>query len=105
LIHAVTAQIAITDDQDQEHDREWAMTDNIDSLVLENLRAIRATQDNHTERFARIESRMGNLELTVAGMRRDLAHMYGEIVEQHAHTDQLIARIERIERRLELQDG
>jgi hypothetical protein len=76
-----TAQIAITDDQDQVHHREWAMTDNIDSLVLENLRAIRATQDKHTERFARIESRISNLELTVAGMRRDLAHMYGEIVE------------------------
>jgi uncharacterized coiled-coil protein SlyX len=81
------------------------MTDDIDSLVLEHLRAIRATQDKHTERFARIESRINNLELTVAGMRRDLAHMYGEIVEQHAHTDQLVARIERIERRLELQDG
>jgi uncharacterized coiled-coil protein SlyX len=81
------------------------MTDNIESLVLENLRAIRATQDKHTERFTRIESRISNLELTVAGMRRDLAHMYGEIVEEHAHTDQLVARIERIERRLELQDG
>ena len=56
------------------------MTDDIDSLVLEHLRAIRATQDKHTERFARIDSRINNLELTVAGMRRDLAHMYGEIV-------------------------
>ena len=59
----------------------------------------------HRPRSARIESRISNLELTVAGMRRDLAHMYGEIIEQHAHTDQLVARIERIERRLELQDG
>ncbi|RKT45222.1 hypothetical protein BDD21_2642 [Thiocapsa rosea] len=105
MIHGAKGQIGITDDQDQEHNREWAMTDTIEGLVLENLRAIRGTQDKHTERFARIESRMGNLELTVAGMRRDLAHMYGEIVEQHTHTDQLVARIERIERRLELQDG
>ena len=105
LIPVATAQIAITDHQDQEHDRECAMTDNIESLVLENLRAIRATQDKHTEPFSRIDWRISNLELTVAGMRRDLAHMYGEIVEQHAHTDQLVARIERNERRLELQDS
>ena len=78
----------MTYDRDHGDDWEPAMTDDIDSLVLEHLRAIRATQDKHTERFARIESRINNLELTVAGMRRDLAHMYGEIVEQHAHTDQ-----------------
>ncbi len=81
------------------------MTENIDSLVLEHLRAIRAEQDKHTERFARVESRLTNLETTVAGLRRDLAHMYGEVIEQHAHADQLVSRIERIERRLELQDG
>ena len=81
------------------------MTDNIESLVLEQLRAIRAEQDKHSERFRRLEARMGNLETTVAALRRDLARMYGEIVEQHTHADQLVARIERIERRLELQDG
>lgn len=57
------------------------MTDDIESLVLEHLRAIRATQTDHGERFSRIESRLSNLEVTVAGMRRDLAHMYGEVVE------------------------
>ena len=85
--------------------RESTMTDNIENLVLEHLRAIRATQDTHSERFSRIESRVSNLEVTVAGMRRDLAHMYGEVVEQHANYDRLAARIDRIERRLELQDG
>ncbi|MBK5941845.1 hypothetical protein [Halochromatium roseum] len=63
------------------------MTDSVDNLVLEHLRAIRAVQDKHTERFARLESRMTNLESTVAGLRRDLAHRYGEVVEQHGHTD------------------
>ena len=54
------------------------------SIILEHLRAIRATQDDHTERFARLESRMNSLELVVAGMRRDLSHRYGDIVEQPA---------------------
>ena len=74
------------------------------SVTLEHLRAIRATQSDHTERFARLESRINSLELVVAGMRRDLSHMYGDIVEQHARMDQLAARVERIERRLELSD-
>lgn len=83
------------------------MTDmsNIDSLVLEQLRLIRTTLSDHTERFNRIESRLGNLELTVAGVRRDLAHMYGDVVEQHVRYDQFNARIERIERRLDLREG
>lgn len=83
------------------------MTDlsNVESLVLEHLRAIRATQGDHTERFARLESRLNSLELTVAGMRRDLSHMYGDIVEQHARMDQLAARVERLEHRLELRDS
>jgi hypothetical protein len=63
------------------------MNDDIESLVLDHLRAIRATQTDHGERFSRVESRLSNLEVTVAGMRRDLAHMYGEVVEQHANYD------------------
>ncbi|MCB1766192.1 MAG: hypothetical protein KDJ22_09035 [Candidatus Competibacteraceae bacterium] len=83
------------------------MTDlsNIESLVLEHLRAIRSKQTDHDERFDRLESRLSSLELTVAGMRRDLAHMYGDIVEQHVHHDQPNTRIERLERRLDLREG
>ena len=57
------------------------MSDKIDSLVLEHLRAIRAGQDELAERLTRVESRLTNLEVTTAGLRRDLAHMYGEVVE------------------------
>jgi hypothetical protein len=50
-------------------------TDELASVTLEHLRAIRATQSDHTERFGRLESRMNSLEGVVAGMRRDLSHM------------------------------
>ncbi|MEZ5582640.1 MAG: hypothetical protein R3F37_07630 [Candidatus Competibacteraceae bacterium] len=80
------------------------MTDETENLVLEHLRAIRAKQDDHGERLGRIESRLSSLETTVAGMRRDLAHMYGDTVEGHTRMDQLTSRIERIERRLDLRD-
>ena len=33
-----------------------------------------------------------------------MAHMYGDVVEGHTRMDQLAARVERIERRLELGD-
>jgi len=53
------------------------MSDRIESLVIEHLRAIRATQTDHSERLSQIESRISNLEVTIAGMRRDRAHMVG----------------------------
>jgi hypothetical protein len=46
--------------------------DELASVTLEHLRAIRTTQSDHTERFARLESRINSLEPVIAGMRRDL---------------------------------
>ena len=54
--------------------------DELASVTLEHLRHIRAKQDQQDERLGRIESRLSSLETTVAGMRRDLAHMYGDVV-------------------------
>ncbi len=54
------------------------MTAEIESLVLEHLRAIRADLSDVKERLTRVESRITSLEITTAGMRRDLAHMYGD---------------------------
>lgn len=36
--------------------------DELASVTLEHLRAIRATQGDHTERFTRLESRLNGLE-------------------------------------------
>lgn len=77
------------------------MTDlsSIESLVLEHLCTICSKLNDHDERFGRVELRLSSLELTVAGMRRDLAHRYDDtIVEQPVRNDQLNARIERLER-------
>jgi hypothetical protein len=38
------------------------MTDNIENLILDHLRAIRATQDMHGERLNRIELRLSAVE-------------------------------------------
>ena len=78
--------------------------DELASLTLEHLRAIRADIGDLRTRMTGVESRLGSLETVVAGMRRDLAHMYGDVVEGHTRMDQLTARVERIERRLELSE-
>ena len=75
-----------------------------DNLVLEMLRAIRAKQDRHDERFDEIIQRLGRLEVSIAGLRRDAAHGEETQVEQEARMDRLARRIERIEKRLELTD-
>lgn len=80
------------------------MTENIENLVLEHLRAIRAKQAEQDERLSRIESRLSSLEIVVSGMRRDLGHMYADVIEGRAWFDDLRRRVERIERRLDLSD-
>lgn len=80
------------------------MTAEIENLMLEILKRIQADVGDLRTRMTGIESRLGSLETVVAGMRRDLAHMYGDVVEQQVRMDQLTARVERIERRLELRD-
>lgn len=57
------------------------------SVTLKHLRVIRARQDDHSEQLGRIESRLSSLETTVAGLRRDLAHIYGDVVEGHTRMD------------------
>lgn len=47
------------------------MTADIESLVREHLRAIRADIGD----LRTVESRLGSFETVMAGMRRDLAHM------------------------------
>ena len=59
-----------------------------DNVVLEHLRAIRATQDRHTEMFLEVKSRLGMLEQQYASISR--------------RVDLLDARVDRIEQRLGL---
>jgi hypothetical protein len=77
--------------------------DELASVTLEHLRAI----PHHAERPHRTLRPAG-----IANQQPRTGHrghaprpqMYGDIVEQHARIDQLAARVERIERRLELND-
>ena len=59
-----------------------------DNLVLEHLRAIRSTQDRHTEMLLELTGRVGILEQQYASLSRRI--------------DSIDARVDRIERRLDL---
>lgn len=66
-------------------------------LVLENLRLIRKTLDEHTLEFHMLGSRMSALESHMATLMSQLPPVWEEIAG-------LKRRIERIEHRLELVD-
>ncbi len=61
------------------------------SLTLEHLQAICSNIGDLRNRMMGVESRLSSLQTTVAGMRRDLAHMYGDVVEGYTRIDQLVA--------------
>jgi hypothetical protein len=81
------------------------MANNTENLVLEHLRAIRTevgavreTQIEHGHRLTRIE-------LGQATVRRESSYDAEQAAEQSARMDRLSERVERVERRLEIQDG
>ncbi|MHB9119157.1 MAG: hypothetical protein ACYC2R_12915 [Burkholderiales bacterium] len=78
------------------------MAEDIENLVLENLKKIQGEQNASRERDSEILNRLSNIESALVRITRDEAINYGEIVQDRHAVDKLKERIERIERRLEL---
>jgi hypothetical protein len=79
------------------------MSDVIDNLVLEHLKKIQAEQGASRERDSDILSRLAQIETSIARLARDGVDNFSEIITDRHAVDKLKERIERIERRLELQ--
>ena len=79
------------------------MADTVDNLMLELLKKIQTEQSASRERDAEILSRLAHIETSVARLARDGADNFAEVIADRHTVDKLKARIERIERRLELQ--
>jgi predicted nucleic acid-binding Zn-ribbon protein len=71
------------------------MTENMESLILEHLRHIRAGQDAMREDIREIKVRLSNLET-------EMAQVHVRIAELSVRIDRLSNRVERIETRLGL---
>jgi len=78
------------------------MTEQVDNLVIEHLRAIRASQDRIEDEIKEMKHRLIGVESGIAGLRRDGAGTQDDVYRQQATMDKLKERIVRIERRLEL---
>jgi len=80
------------------------MTENVESLILEQLRKIRSVQDDHSAKLDQLLTRTNGIEKQVSRITRDDANTYAEMIEDRHRIDAVMKRIERIERRLELED-
>ena len=56
------------------------MTDNVENLILEHLRALRAGQDRLESELREVGTRLTSLEAGTAASCRDSAHNFEEII-------------------------
>ncbi len=80
------------------------MADNVENLVLEHLRALRAGQDRIENELQDIKGRLSAVETGLNGVRRDLVALAEADVRLQITVDRLGERSDRIERRLELRE-
>ncbi len=74
------------------------MTENTENLVLEHLRAIRSDT-------ADLKNRITNIELQITAMGQQLAGLTTAVYAIHGNRiDRIESQLDRINRRLELQD-
>ncbi len=78
------------------------MNDNIDSLVLEHLRHIRAKVDQISEDINELKHRTSGLESSMVLVKRVVTQGEETDARQQVSLDKLSERIQRIEARLEL---
>jgi hypothetical protein len=74
------------------------------SVTLEHLRHIRARVDQIGDDVTDLKLRMGGLEGAMVLVKREVAHGDETDIRQQLTLDRLAARLERIERRLDLAD-
>jgi predicted nuclease with TOPRIM domain len=75
---------------------------NVDNIILEHLKKIQSEQTAARERDQEIISRLSHIESGLARVTRDESANYAEMVEDRHSVDKLRERLERIERRLEI---
>ena len=85
------------------------MTENVENLVLEQLRQLRNDvrdfRSSMETELSDVKYRLTSLERLVLTDKRDIANIFEDHARQQVSLDQVIERIRRIERRLELQDA
>ncbi len=82
------------------------MGDNLDNLVLEQLRALRseilAFRSENQNEFSEIKHRLTRVESSIASMRGENVGTQEDVYRQQGVIDQIKERLQRIEKRLEI---
>ena len=78
------------------------MTDRIDNIILEHLKAIRAELAEIKADTSDIKLRLHSVDTSVIELRRNNVHLFEDDARQQLSLDKLLERIQRIEKRLEL---
>lgn len=79
------------------------MTDSVDNLILEHLKRFQFGQDRVERKLEEVVRRLSNLETGQASIIQHLGHLAAADAQQQIAADNFSSRLERIERRLELQ--
>ena len=77
--------------------------ENVDNLMLEHMKRFQAGQERIEHKLAEMLTRLGHIEISLAGIRRDVAHSEDQSASMGVRMDKLAERLERVEKRLELQ--
>ncbi len=78
------------------------MTENVESLILEHLRAIRGDIAKLSEKIDVLTYRTGSIEERLTLVERGVANLHADIAAIQQRLDRQNDRLERIERRLDL---
>lgn len=78
------------------------MADNVENLVLEHLRALRAGQDRIEHKLAELSARITSLETATARSRSDNLSTQEDVYRQQGVIDRINERLERVEKRLDI---
>ncbi len=80
------------------------MTENVEHLILEHLRSLRAGQDNLAHELREVQVRISSLEAAVLSTKREHLFPQEDVARQQVSIDALKERLTRVERRLEIRD-
>ena len=78
---------------------------NVENIVLEHLRALRAGQERIENELRDIKGRVSAVETGLNGVRRDLVTLAEADARLQVTMDRMGDRVDRIERRLDLREG
>ena len=78
------------------------MTENIENLLLAHLKRFQPGQERIERKLDEVANRIGHLEGSVTGLRRDFSHSDENSAAMSVRLDRLNERFNRIEKHLEL---